>query len=345
MFVQNQWYAAAWDHEVGRTPLSRTICDEPVVLYKKIDGGVVALADRCWHRMAPLSMGRVLDNDEIQCPYHGLRFRSDGRCTLIPSQDRIPKSACVKAYPVTVRHRFVWVWIGDAEAADEAAIPDLHWNDAPGWVGEGGTIHLKANYKLLIDNLMDLTHETYVHASSIGDEFLPTAPITTSIDDGGVTVRRVVEDHQPAPFWKNAIRNALGTEENCDRWQIIRMTPPSTIVIDVGVAVTGTGALDGDRSQGVNGRVLNVITPETEGSTHYLWNFVRNFDLTNRSLTHEIRSAVASVFAEDEAMLEGQQRAIEATPSYRLANLNIDAGSIRARQLIERLEKAGAASD
>lgn len=338
MFVQNQWYAAAWDHEVGRTPLARTICGEPVVLYRKIDGSVVALADRCWHRMAPLSMGTVLDNDEIQCPYHGLRFAGDGSCTRIPSQDRIPKSACVKAYPVEVQHRFVWVWIGDSAAANPDDIPAVHWNDAPGWIGEGGTIHLKANYKLLIDNLMDLTHETYVHASSIGDEFLPSAPIETTVEDGGVTVRRFVEDHQPAPFWKNAIRNAHGTEANCDRWQIIRMMPPSTIVIDVGVAVTGTGALDGDRSQGVNGRVINVITPETDSTTLYFWNFVRNFDLSNRSLTREISATVAGVFAEDEEMLEGQQRAIDAMPSYRLANLNIDAGSVRARQLIERME-------
>ena len=114
----------------------------------------------------------------------------------------------------------------------------------------------------------------------------------------------------------------------------------STIVIDVGVAETGTGALDGDRSRGVNGRVINVITPETGSTTHYFWNFVRNFDLSNRSLTHELRGAVAGVFAEDEEMLEGQQQAIEAMPSYRLANLNIDAGSVRARQLIDKLEKA-----
>lgn len=339
MFVRNQWYAAAWDHEVGRTPLGRTVCDEPIVLYKKKNGDLVALADRCWHRMAPLSMGRVLEDDGIQCPYHGLVFGDDGRCTHMPSQDRIPKTACVEAYPVSLRHRFVWVWIGEADAADESKIPDLHWNDEAGWIGEGGTIHLKANYKLLIDNLMDLTHETYVHASSIGDEFLPSAPIETTVENGGVTVRRVVVDHQPAPFWKNAIRNALGIEANCDRWQIIRMTPPSTIAIDVGVAVTGTGALDGDRSQGVCGYVLNAITPETEKTTLYFWNFVRNFDLTNRSLTQEIQKTVASVFVEDEAMLEGQQRAIDAMPSYRLANLNIDAGSVRARQLIDKLEQ------
>jgi len=342
MYVRNQWYAVAWDHEVGRTPLARTVCGESVVLYKTTAGTVTALADRCWHRLAPLSMGEVLDSDEIQCPYHGLRFGPDGRCTHMPSQDRIPKTACVQAYPAVLRHRFIWVWIGDPEHADEARIPDLHWNDDPAWIGEGGTIFLQANYKLLIDNLMDLTHETYVHASSIGDQFLPSAPIETTADENGVTVSRAVHDHQPAPFWKNAIRNALGTEENCDRWQIIRFSPPSTIAIDVGVAIAGTGALDGDRSQGVCGYVLNAITPETESSTLYFWNFVRNFDLANRSLTQETQKTIGGVFAEDVEMLEGQQRAIEATPSARLANLNIDAGCVRARQLLDKLEQANA---
>lgn len=339
MYVRNQWYAAAWDYEIGQTPLARSVCDEAIVIFKKKDGDIAALADRCWHRMAPLSMGKVLDNDEIQCPYHGLAFNSEGKCTHMPSQDRIPKTALVKAYPAVLRHRFIWIWIGENENADESLVPDLHWNDDPDWIGEGGTIFLKANYKLLIDNLMDLTHETYVHASSIGDQFLPSAPIDTTVEDGEVIVKRVIRDHQPAPFWKNAIRNALGTEENCDRWQIIRLTPPSTISIDVGVAITGTGALEGDRSQGVCGYVLNAITPESERSTMYFWNFVRNFDLANRSLTQEMQNTIGGVFAEDVDMLEGQQRAIENTPTGRLANLNIDAGSVRARQLLDKLEQ------
>jgi phenylpropionate dioxygenase-like ring-hydroxylating dioxygenase large terminal subunit len=139
-----------------------------------------------------------------------------------------------------------------------------------GW--RRGTIELKCNYKLLIDNLMDLTYETCVHASSIGDEKLPGTPIETTSDATSVIVKRFIVDHQPAQFWKNAIRNALKRQDNCDRWQIIKYTVPSTIAIDVGVAVTGSGALEGDRELGVNGYVLNAITPETESSTLYFWN-------------------------------------------------------------------------
>lgn len=337
MYAKNQWYAAAWDYQVNRNPLKRTVCDEDLVLYRKLDGGVVALADRCWHRLAPLSLGSVLDNDDIRCPYHGLTFNADGKCTHMPSQEMIPRSACVKSYPAVQKHRFIWVWIGEHGKADESLVPDLHWNDDPDWVGEGGTIELKCNYKLLIDNLMDLTHETYVHASSIGDEKLPGTPIETSSDADSVTVTRFIVDHQPAPFWKNAIRKALKKEDNCDRWQIIKYTAPSTIAIDVGVAVTGTGALKGKRDLGVNGYVLNAITPATETSTLYFWNFVRNFDIENRSLTVETQRSVGNVFAEDVEMLESQQKAIERSTDLRLANINIDAGSIRARRLLDKL--------
>src|SRR3546814_9609509 len=85
----NAWYAAAWDHEVSSMGLlARTIAGPPMTLYRTSDGRPVALADACWHRLAPLSMGRLVGNDEVTSPYHGLRFNSAGRCTHMPAQDR-----------------------------------------------------------------------------------------------------------------------------------------------------------------------------------------------------------------------------------------------------------------
>jgi phenylpropionate dioxygenase-like ring-hydroxylating dioxygenase large terminal subunit len=90
-------------------------------------------------------MVEVLGSDEIQCHYHGPRFGPDGRCNHMPGQDRIPKTACVQACPAVLRHRFIRAWIGDPEHADERRITDLHRNDDPAWIGEGGTIFLQAN--------------------------------------------------------------------------------------------------------------------------------------------------------------------------------------------------------
>lgn len=336
MFVQNQWYVAAWSREVGRDLLARTICGEPIVMFRREDGSAVALQDRCWHRLAPLSKGRLI-GDVVECGYHGLVFDGDGQCVRMPNQDAIPSAACVTAYPVEDRHRFTWVWIGAAEKADPALIPDLHWNDDPAWVGEGGLLPVKADYRLLIDNLMDLTHETYVHPETIGHEALSAAPVETTSDRESVTVTRWTDAIDPPPFWKQAIRS----DKPCDRWQIIRFMPPAAIAIDVGVAIAGTGAREGDRSQGVSGRVINALTPETETSSHYFWNFVRDFEIDDAALTRKLSETTEMVFGQDVEMLEAQQRAILAFPEHPLRNLNIDAGGARARKLIDLLLRSG----
>ncbi len=160
----NAWYPAAWAHEIGRALFPRKICDLNIVLYRRQDGAAVALEDACWHRLLPLSLGR-LKGDEVVCGYHGLVFNSAGRCSFMPAQKTINPSACVRAFPVVERHRLVWIWPGDPALADPARLPDFHWNDGAEWVGEGGTfVSLKCDWRLVVDNLMDLTHETYVHS-------------------------------------------------------------------------------------------------------------------------------------------------------------------------------------
>jgi vanillate O-demethylase monooxygenase subunit len=103
------------------------------------------------------------------------------------------------------------------------------------------------------------------------------------------------------------------------------------------VAPTGTGAPEGDRSQGVNGYVLNTMTPETETTCHYFWAFVRNHRLTEQRLTTEIREGVARIFHEDEVILEAQQRAMDENPDRVFYNLNIDTGAMWARRMIDRM--------
>src|SRR5216684_597579 len=164
-FPMNAWYAAAWDVDIKQALFPRTICGKHVVMYRQGNGEVTALEDACWHRLVPLSKGR-LEGDSVVCGYHGLKYNSSGRCTFMPSQETINPSACVRAYPVVERHRFVWLWMGDPAMADPALVPDMHWNDDPAWAGDGKTIHVKCDYRLVVDNLMDLTHETFVHGGS-----------------------------------------------------------------------------------------------------------------------------------------------------------------------------------
>ena len=343
-WVRNAWYVAAWDFEVDHKPLARTALNVAVMLYRKLDGSVAILEDACWHRLLPLSKGR-LNGDEVTCGYHGLVYNADGRCTHMPSQETINPSACVRSYPVVEKHRFVWVWPGEAALADPTLVPDLHWNDDPAWAGDGKMIRVACDYRLVLDNLMDLTHETFVHGSSIGQSALAEAPFVATHGERTATVTRLMEDIDPPPFWAAQIKHATGFEGKVDRWQIIQFEAPCTIAIDVGVAPTGTGAIrkDGrpvDRSQGVNGYVLNTITPETGTTCLYFWAFSRNYSLADQRLTHELRQGVANIFHEDEIILEVQQQAIEDHPGHTFYNLNIDAGSMWARKLIDKLVAA-----
>ncbi|MBB3134471.1 vanillate O-demethylase monooxygenase subunit [Rhizobium pisi] len=331
-FPLNAWYAAAYDVELKRALLPRTICNKPIVLYRKENGTPAALADACWHRLVPLSFGR-LDGDNVVCGYHGLEYDETGRCVYMPSQDTINPSACVKSYPVAEKHRFVWIWPGEPALADPALIPDMHWNDDPDWAADGKLIEVKCDYRLVVDNLMDLTHETFVHGSSIGDRAVAESPFEANHSDRFAYVTRWMHDIDPPPFW----RKQYGKPGKVDRWQIIRFEAPCTVTIDVGVAAAGTGAQQGDRSQGVNGYVLNTITPSTDNTCLYFWAFARNYDLHNQARTHELREGVAAVFGEDEAVLQAQQIAIEANPDHQFYNLNIDAGTMWARKLIDRM--------
>jgi len=333
----NAWYVAAWDHEVTRKPMSRRIADRPLALYRTEDGRAVALADACWHRLAPLSMGKTLGKDQIQCPYHGIVYNSAGRCVSMPAQETINPSATVPSFPVIERYRYVWVWLGDPTLADPDLIPDMHQMSSNEWAGDGETIFAPCNYQLVLDNLMDLTHEEFVHSSSIGQDELSESDFVVTQEGTTVTVSRWMLDIDAPPFWLKNMRDKFpGFEGKVDRWQIITFQSPSTINIDVGVAKAGTGAPEGDRSQGVNGFVMNTISPETAKTCHYFWAFMRNYRLESQLITTQLRNGVHGVFGEDEAMLKAQQEAIDANPDYEFYNLNIDAGGMWVRRLIER---------
>jgi vanillate monooxygenase len=331
------WYAAAYDVELGRRLMARTVAGRQLVLYRRTDGRAAALENACWHRLLPLDRG-TLEGDNVMCGYHGLVYNAEGRCVFMPSQETINPAARVRSYPVVERHRFVWVWPGDPALADPDLVPDLHQNDDPGWAGDGKLIHVDCSYKLIVDNLMDLTHETFVHGSSIGQRSIAEVPFEVTHGPRSVTVTRWMRDVEPPPFWAMQLEWRHGRAfDRVDRWQIVNFQPPATIAIDVGVAPVGTGAPEGDRSEGVNGFVLNTMTPESERTCHYFWAFCRNYRLDDQRITTLLRDGVSGVFAEDEEVLKAQQRAVEEHPEKAFYNLNIDGGAMWARRLIDQM--------
>ena len=344
-WVTNAWYVAGWDYEVDRAPLARTICGVPMMFYRKLDRSVVGMHDACPHRLLPLSMG-IREGDSIRCKYHGLKLGPDGVAEEMPlKSERVNQRVCAETYAVAEKHRFVWVWVGKREAADTALIPDLWACSAEGWTFDGGAYRIACDYRLLIDNLMDLTHETHVHAGSIGQPELMEAPIETRVEGDRVFVTRWMPGVDAPPFW----RGTLKQEGPVDRWQICEFILPSAVMIDVGVAPVGASASITDHDQGVRGFVVDVMTPESETSTHYFWGMARNFDVGDAGFTARFRRQQSGVFSEDVEILEAQQRSIEANPDLKLNGYSIDEGGARARALIARairhqMASAGAAS-
>jgi vanillate O-demethylase monooxygenase subunit len=336
MFLKNAWYVAAMPHELEGRPLGRKVCNEAMVLYRGPEGRVAALEDFCPHRGAPLSLGRVCEG-RLVCGYHGLEMGCDGRTVAMPKQ-RVRGFPAIRAYPVEERHGFIWVWPGDAAQADPALIPDLPWSGNPEWAYGGGLYHIACDYRLMIDNLMDLTHETYVHADSIGQKEIDEATPTTRVGDGEVVTSRFMENISAPPFWRMAMRaHGLPEDQPVDRWQICRFTPPSHVMIEVGVALAGRGGYEADPSVKVSSIVVDFLTPETETSMHYFWGMARRFRPDDAALTDAIRNGQAKIFAEDLEMLERQQKNLQHWPDRRLLALDIDAGGVQSRKMIERL--------
>ena len=332
MFLRNYWYVCAWPHEVGRDMLARTICNEPVILFRREDGTPAALEDRCCHRHLPLSEGKLV-GDAVQCGYHGLMFDTAGACVQVPGQTHVPPDARIKAYPVTERYGLVWIWMGDTARADEALIPDTHQNDHPDWTSLGGVTHIACNYQLFVDNLLDLTHETFVHVDTIGHETVAATPMKASWTDDTVTVERWMLGFEPPPYFAKL----LGTSGKVDRWQYIYFYPPCHLRLDVGVAIAGTGAPEGDRSQGITTWVINSITPETERSMYSFWALPRDFARDDEELTQRLTDQVRKIILEDKVVVEAQQRSLDLTGEDDLIDINADAGALRARRIIAEL--------
>ena len=336
MFPKNTWYVACAAHDIDTKPLGRKICNESIVFYRDDNGQVAAVEDFCPHRGAPLSLGYVCKG-KLVCGYHGLEMGRDGKTIAMPGQ-RVQGFPAIKSYPVQERYGFIWVWTGDAERADPALIPHMEWYDNPEWAYGGGLYHVKANYQLMIDNLMDLTHETYVHSTSIGQPEIDETPCKTVVNGDEVVTSRFMENITAPPFWRAALRaKGLADDVPVDRWQICRFTPPSHVMIEVGVAHAGHGGYEAPAEHKVYSVVVDFITPETDTSMWYHWGMARKFNPHDAALTDQIREGQGKIFGEDLEMLERQQANLSAFPERKLLKLNIDAGGVQARRVIDRL--------
>ena len=332
-FVRNAWYVAAWDHELTREMRRRIILDEPVLLFRTVDGAPVALEDRCCHRQAPLSMGKLVGN-VVHCPYHGLQFDTAGKCVKVPSQDLVPSNARVRAYPVVEKNHWIWIWAGDPAKADPALIEDFHYLDDPAWRFGGSYLHVDGNYLLVVENLLDTTHLPFLHPNTLGTDSFARSELEVKREGDRLTVSRYVMDDLPAPFHKQM--GGFPDGMKVDRWQVTHFGPPCFVKLDVGSAPVGAGARQGDRSKGVNMFNLNAITPETEKTAHYFFAQAYNFKLDEPWVSNMLRTQVHNIFLEDMAIIKAQQQNMDLGPSA-VVGLGQDKAWMAMRSIVQRL--------
>jgi phenylpropionate dioxygenase-like ring-hydroxylating dioxygenase large terminal subunit len=332
MFLKNHWYVAALAEEVGRQPLGRILLNEPVVLFRTEDGQPVAIEDRCSHRGFPLHKGRLI-GDTLECGYHGLVFDCSGRCIKVPGQAQIPPAASIRKYPLVERWGWIWVWMGDSALAGDTPLTDFHWLDDPAWGAKAERLYIKSDYRLILDNLLDLTHLTFVHPGTIGSAAnVEKARVQNELAEKSATITRWLIDIEPPPTYVRA-----GFTGNIDRWQILRFDPPCFVNLYAGAVDTGTGAPEGNRRGGVGLRNLNAITPETATTSHYFWAIAQDRAPADASATESIFQEIHRTFMEDWEVLETQQRWNELTAGSPTVNIQSDAGPIHARRIIDRM--------
>jgi phenylpropionate dioxygenase-like ring-hydroxylating dioxygenase large terminal subunit len=337
VFIRQRWYVAALATEVTDRPLGRTILGEHVALYRNVHGRAVALRDTCPHRGYPLSLGKV-DGDSLVCGYHGFTFDEEGICVAVPGQDRIPGKLRVRTYPVAERGAWIFLWTGSGEP-DYTRLPDTEWLEpGPARAVIAGVAWIDAKFSLLVDNLLDLSHETFLHAGSIGTPEVASTPIEVEVDEANarVGVFRHMSTVRCPPFYSNT----TGLEGDVDRWQDIEYSPPGFYRLNSRIAPAGRPPLaDGTDDHAFHMKIFYGLTPASESSVWDFWALSRDFAVEDRTVDGYLAKMQANVVQEDVDALNVLQTRINEGNETTEVSIKIDRGGLAARRILEQMQR------
>ena len=332
-FIHNAWYVAGWAFEFGEDLRRVTILATHLVMYRTAEGDVIALEDRCPHRLLPLSKGRRI-GDGIQCGYHGMTFDQTGTCIRIPGQDTIPAKAYVESRLVHQRHDIVWVWMGDPVLASVDDIFDMPEFTDPSWEAhQGGQLHLNSHYLNVAENLVDPAHVSFVHSTTLGSVASEDVRVKTDTTGDPIVAWRWIRNAPPVGFFQE-FGNFAG---NVDRWHYYYLHLPCTAVIDFGSADVEVNIAEDQRNQGLRIFSLHFMTPVDERHTIDRWMHIRNTAINDGAASAKIDELFNIAFAEDKVILEAIQIEEDRPMKRKPIRVAIDKGPNIYRKRIERL--------
>ncbi len=332
--IFDEWYVAGFTSEFTQALLKRTILGRDLVMFRTSDGKPVVFDDRCIHRSYPLSMG-ALDGNTLVCGYHGFRYDASGDVVEVPSQKNCPRGLGVRAYAVRERGPLVWIWMGEPETANEALIPDQDWLTSGEWVTNQGYMPLRASYVSLHENLLDLTHLSYVHAKSFGTPDYASAPYGTVVEDGYFMLERRVIPTRLPPVWAKS--TGLGECANAAR--VARSEYLSPALHETTATFYDNNLPEGARPE-FSARTAHIITPETQYSTHYFVVDGRCFATDDDWITQFMHEQLLVAFHEDIVALEALERNLDAltTPLFEFSVASDQASIAMRKHLKQRAE-------
>jgi phenylpropionate dioxygenase-like ring-hydroxylating dioxygenase large terminal subunit len=338
-YLRNCWYAAMWAETVKTgeiTPI--TLLDQNLVFYRNAAGTAVAMDDLCPHRLAPLSLGKLLPDGNLQCGYHGLEFAPDGQCVKNPhGAGKVPTNCKVNTYRVAEKHTLLWIWMGDA-IPNENLIPEFTYLDKDSGydVGCRDTIVMETGYRNIVDNLMDLSHASFLHDGLLGNSDTIWADIQVTQEGNSVTVQRDMNGVKP-PLLRDLLFKRDG--EPVNMWAKIRWTPPGAVLNDVGTYAPGDDRINYSGQIG-----CHILTPATATRTLYHTAAARQgplgavADEGDEALKLRIAELRRFAFQEqDDPMLKAQQENIRRHPKVKPVLLEIDAGPVRCQRILDGL--------
>jgi phenylpropionate dioxygenase-like ring-hydroxylating dioxygenase large terminal subunit len=339
MFLWNCWYAAAWDHEiVNGEKLARTFLEKPVVIYRGESGRYVALDNRCCHRAAPLSLGRI-EGDCIRCMYHGMKFNADGICIEIPGQDRISSTHRVRNYPIIEKGHLLWIWMGDPALANADDIHDYEPLSNDNWQGlpKQAYLHYDANWMLIVDNLADFSHLAFVHTNTLGGSeeyaYVSKPPEITKLERG-FSFERWHKDGAPPPYH---LKVSPEGGAKVDRRNAVEMLVPGIFFMGSTFAPVGWDPQGSDMTNVRQYRNCQYMTPETRSTTHFFWNYLRDFRRDDIEVSESLRDSLLEGFMEDKVLIEEQQKQLELDDPFQPRFLQADAAFSHFRQSMQAL--------